>query len=145
MFIRWNHSSLLREQLIFTWIRFYSEEFITGGQRSGVRRDAARLTSCLQILMIILALAVSLWAATKQKDAWKPSSLLFPPLFILCIEETGKFLIYFYICTVSSLIKKIKVNHFKLNCKTNEPISCQIYFESIQFTIIYMNMIAYTA
>lgn len=77
--------------------------------------------------MIILALAVSLWAATKQKDAWKPSSLLFPPLFILCTEETGKFLIYFYICTVSSLIKKMKVNHFKLNCKTNEPITGYVF------------------
>lgn len=48
-FIRWTHSSLFREQLIFfTWILLRRLHY------------TARLTSCLQILMIILALAVSL-------------------------------------------------------------------------------------
>lgn len=48
-FIRWTHSSLFREQLIFfTQILLRRLHY------------TARLTSCLQILMIILALAVSL-------------------------------------------------------------------------------------
>lgn len=63
-------------------------------------------------------------------------ALCFPPSLILCIEVMENFLIYmyFYICTVSSLINKKKDYHVKLKCKKkNGPITCHFLFESIQF------------